>query len=223
MSRVEWDVLGERFYETGCDRGVIYPWDSSLAEGKGAYGTGSAWSGLSNVTESPEGAEANDVYADNIKYLSLLSAENLKGTIEAYMYPDAFKECNGEAELVAGITIGQQARKSFAFCYRTLLGNDTDGDSHGYKIHIMYGCKVSPSEKAHQTVNDSPEATSMSWEVSTTPINVKDHKPTASVEIDSTKLTKEQLTKIEDVLYGSAETAPKVLTPDEIVALLANG
>lgn len=218
-----WDAQGEHLYETGCDRGVIFPWDSSLNEGKGGYANGAVWNGLSNVNENPEGAEANDVYADNIKYLTLLSAENLKCTIEAYTYPDEFAACNGETELTKGVRIGQQARKSFAFCYRSLVGNDTDGEAHGEKLHIIYGCKASPSEKSHQTVNDSPEASAMSWEISTTPIAVKDHKPTASIEIDSTKMTKEDYKKITDALWGTESTESKLLTPDEIVELLAQG
>lgn len=214
MAKLVWDKTGERKYETGVDHGVIYPVED------GEYGEGSAWNGLTAVTESPSGAEASAVYADNMKYLSLMSAEEFGATIEAYTYPEAFDKCNGTAEITKGVTIGQQNRDTFGFSYRTLLGNDVKNNDYGYKIHIIYGAKASPSEKGFQTVNDSPEAISFSWELSTTPITVTGFKPTAHVEIDSTKVEAAKLKKIEDALYGTDEVAPKILLPDEIIALL---
>lgn len=214
MAKLVWDKTGERKYETGVDHGVIYPVED------GEYGEGSAWNGLTAVTESPSGAEASAVYADNMKYLSLMSAEEFGATIEAYTYPEAFDKCNGTAEITKGVTIGQQNRDTFGFSYRTLLGNDVKNNDYGYKIHIIYGAKASPSEKGFQTVNDSPEAISFSWELSTTPITVTGFKPTAHVEIDSTKVEASKLKKIEDALYGTDEVAPKILLPDEIVELL---
>lgn len=214
MSKITWDQTGERKYETGVDHGVIYP----VVDG--AYGKGAAWNGLTGVTESPSGAEASAVYADNIKYLSLMSAEEFGATIEAYTYPDEFAKCNGTAEIAKGVSIGQQNRDTFGFSYRTILGNDVKNNDYGYKLHIIYGAKASPSEKAFQTVNDSPEAIAFSWTISTTPITVEGFKPTAHLEIDSTQIEAEKLKKVEDALYGTAEAEPKLLMPDEIIELL---
>lgn len=223
--RLKWDQTGEKIYETGVSHGVLYVYDTETNE----YGAGEAWNGLSGVTESPTGAEATAVWADNQKYLSLTSAEEFGATIEAYMYPDAFEECDGSATIAEGVTIGQQTRKMFGLSYQTIIGNDVEGDEHGYKIHIIYGAKASPSEKAYQTVSDSPEAMTLSWEVTTTPVNVPNFKPTASLVIDSRKVAPEKLKLIEDALYGTdagAEgtppaTAAKLLLPEEIIALLA--
>lgn len=223
--RLKWDQTGEKFYETGVSHGVLYVYDTESNK----YGAGEAWNGLSGVTESPSGAEATAVWADNQKYLSLTSAEEFGATIEAYTYPDAFEECDGSASIGEGVTIGQQTRKMFGLSYRTIVGNDVEGDEHGYKIHIIYGAKASPSEKAYQTVSDSPEAMTLSWEVTTTPVNVPGFKPTASLVIDSRKVAPEKLKLIEDALYGvdaGAEGTPpaaaaKLLLPEEIIALLA--
>lgn len=223
MSKLVWDKVGERFYETGVDRGVLYVQES------GAYPKGVAWSGLTTVTESPSGAEATPLYADNIKYLNLLSNEDFACTIEAYTYPDEFAECDGSASLATGVSIGQQKRKMFGFSYRTKLGNDVDGDDYGYKIHLVYGCLAAPSERANASVNDSPEATTMSWEVSTTPVNVtvdgKDFKPTAHVVIDSTKADPTKLAAFEDILYGKdgdSSTEPRLPLPSEVATLMAD-
>ena len=218
MSKIIWDNAGERTYETGVDHGVLYP----IQEG-GLYTKGVAWNGLTAVTESPSGAEATPLYADNIKYLNLLSAEDFGCTIEAYTYPDEFAECDGSAEIATGVYAGQQARKVFGLCYRTILGNDTDSNAHGYKLHLIYGCLASPSEKSYSTVNDSPEAITFSWEVKSTPVNVSGFKPTAVLTIDSTKVDKEKLSKLEDALYGSASTEAKLPTPDEVVAIVGAG
>lgn len=213
MSALVWDQSSERLYETGVDRGVLYPVTNN------AYGTGVAWNGLTAVNESPSGAEPSDIYADNTKYLTLRSAETFGATIEAYTYPDEFAECDGSAVVATGVTIGQQPRKSFGLCYRTLVGNDTDGQDHGYKLHLIYGCTASPSEKSYQTVNDSPEAITFSWEVSTTPVNVKNHKPTAQLIVDSTKVDKAKLDTLEAQLYGGENTDPKLPTPAEVITL----
>lgn len=215
MAKIIWDDTGSRFFETGVDQGVLY------VQKDGAYGTGVAWNGLTAVTESPEGAELTDLWADNMKYASMRSAEDFKATIEAYTYPDEFMACDGSAELAAGVMIGQQARSKFGLCYRTKVGNDVEGDAKGYKIHLIYGATAAPSEKAYQTVNDSPDAITFSWEVDTTPVSVKDHKPTATLVIDSTKVDKEKLAKIEAALYGDENTEPKLLLPDEVLTLLA--
>lgn len=215
MAMLVWDKTGEHFYETGIDRGVLYVQES------GAYPTGVAWNGLISVSESPSGAEANAVYADNIKYLSLMSAEEFGATIEAYTYPDEFMECDGSATLVTGVTVGQQSRKTFGMCYRTKLGNDVDLDEHGYKIHIIYGATASPSEKGYQTVSDSPEAITFSWEVSTVPVNVTGMKPTASLVIDSTKADPTKLQALEKILYGGDDgDGPRLPLPDEIKTLM---
>ena len=216
MSKLVWDNIGERFYETGVKMGVLYPSDE-----QGSYATGVAWNGLTAVTESPSGAEATALYADDIKYLSLLSAEEFGATIEAYTYPDEFKACNGESELSKGITIGQQKRKTFGFCYRTVLGNDTEGTDYGYQIHIVYGAQAAPSEKGYSTINDSPEAITFSWEITTTPVNVNGFKPTSTIIIDSKKLDKEKLDKIEKKLYGDTESEPTLLLPNEILSIIS--
>lgn len=217
MARLVFDKSGERFYETGVDRGVLYVQDES-----GEYPTGVVWNGLINVNESPSGAESTPLYADNIKYLQLLSAEEFGATIEAYTYPDEFEQCDGSAELAKGISIGQQDRKAFGLCYRTIVGNDVKGNNLGYKLHLIYGAIAAPSEKAYQTINDSPEAITFSWEITTTPVEVSGHKPTASLVIDSTKIEPAKLTKIENALYG-AEGAAKLPLPDEILAIIAEG
>lgn len=214
MSKLVWDQSGQRFYETGVDRGVLY------VQEKGLYSKGVVWNGLVSVTESPSGAEATAVYADNIKYLNLVSAEEFGASIEAYTYPDEFAQCDGSAEIATGVMIGQQARKAFGLCYRTLIGNDVDGTDHGYKIHIIYGALAAPSEKAYSTVNDSPEAMTLSWELTTTPVSVAGFKPTACVTIDSTKVDAEKLAALEAILYGSDDEEARLPLPDEIVTLI---
>ena len=215
MSKIVWDAVGEHIFETGVRNGVLY-----LKDAQGAYNTGVAWNGLTSVSESPEGAEATDLYADDIKYLTLMSAENFKATIEAYTYPPEFEECDGSASIATGVVIGQQTRKPFGLCYRTAIGNDTDGNEHGYKLHIVYGCQASPSEKQYSTINDSPEAITFSWEVNTTPVNVTGKKPTATLIIDSTKADKAKLTALEAILYGADSTEPRLPLPDEIATLM---
>jgi len=219
MALLVWDKVGERFYETGVDKGVLYVQDTT-----GAYGKGVAWSGLSSVQESPSGAESTAIYADNIKYLDLISKEDFGATIEAYTYPEEFEICDGSASPVSGLTIGQQSRRAFGFCYRTKIGNDVANDDYGYKIHIVYNCKAAPSSKSYQTINDSPEAITFSWEINTTPVNITGYKPTSYLTIDSTKFTTEdqkaKLTALENKLYGTAESDAELPTPDEVVALL---
>lgn len=215
MSKLVWDNVGERLYETGVKQGVLYP-----ISDKGTYDLGVAWNGLTAVTESPSGAEATPLYADDIKYLNLMSNEEFGGTIEAYMFPDEFAECDGSASLLVGVTIGQQPRKAFGLCYRTTLGNDVASNDYGYKLHLVYGALASPSEKAYATINDSPEAITFSWEFSTTPVNVTGHKPTASLTIDSTKVDKEKLTALEAILYGSDDVEARLPLPDEIATLM---
>ena len=215
MSKIVWDAIGEHTFETGVRNGVLY-----LKDAQGDYNTGVAWNGLTSVSESPEGAEPTDLYADDIKYLTLMSAENFKATIEAYTYPVEFEECDGSATIANGVVIGQQSRKPFGLCYRTAIGNDTDGNEHGYKLHIVYGCQASPSEKQYSTINDSPEAITFSWEVNTTPVNVTGKKPTATLIIDSTKADKAKLTALEAILYGSESTEPRLPLPDEIATLM---
>lgn len=216
MAKLEFDKTGARFYETGVSHGVLYVQDET-----GAYPQGVAWNGLINVTESPSGAEPTPLYADNIKYLQLMSAEEFGATIEAYTYPDAFEACDGSVELGVGITIGQQDRKTFGLCYRTIIGNDVKGNNLGYKLHLIYGAVAAPSEKAYQSVNDSPEAITFSWEITTTPVNVPEFKPTASLVIDSTKITPQNLAKIEGKLYGTATEEATLPTPAAILALIA--
>ena len=226
MSRLTWDNTGERYYETGVKQGVLYPIQSD-----GKYSLGVAWNGLTAVTESPSGAEATALYADDIKYLNLISTEEFGATIEAYTYPDEFAECDGSASLADGIMLGQQKRKTFGLCYKTTVGNDVDGNDYGYKLHLIYGCLASPSEKAYATINDSPEAITFSWEVSTTPVNVAGFKPTSQITIDSTKIAegkKAKLTELEDILYGkngtgnngeTGATVARLPLPDEIKKL----
>ena len=216
MSKLVWDQTGERFYETGVKNGVLY-----VQGENGTYPKGVAWNGLTAVTESPSGAEATALYADDIKYLNLLSNEEFGATIEAYTYPEEFAQCDGSASLVTGVSIGQQARKTFGLCYRTTVGNDTDGGDFGYKIHIIYGCLAAPSEKAYATINDSPEAITFSWEITTTPVNVEGFKPTASIVIDSTKVNAEKLTAFEKIIYGDAEIEARLPLPDEVKTLFA--
>lgn len=215
MAKLVWDEVGKRIYETGVDKGVLYVQDE-----EGAYGKGVAWNGLTAVNESPSGAEPTPLYADNIKYLELTSKEEYGATIEAYTYPDEFEACDGSAELGAGVVIGQQSRKVFGLCYRTVKGNDVKNNDYGYKIHLVYGCKAKPAQKNYQTINDSPEALTFSWEVSTTPVEVEGFKPTATVTIDSTKVTPEKLKAVEDALYGTESVEPKLLLPSEILAIV---
>lgn len=222
-----WDQIGEREYETGVSKTVLYPYDTT----EKSYGTGVAWSGVTAINESPEGAEATDMYADDIKYLSLMSAETFKCTIEAYTYPKEFEECDGSAEITDGVTVGQQNRKTFGLCYRTAVGNDTVGTDYGYKIHLVYGGKASPSEKDYSTVNDSPEASTFSWEVNTTPlpaftVNGKTYKATATLTINTARLTETQKAKLpalETYLYGGENTDPKLPTPAEVYNLITTG
>ena len=215
MAKLVWDKTGERYYETGVKNGVLYVQDS-----KGEYPQGVAWNGLTAVTESPSGAEATPLYADDVKYLNLYSAEEFGATIEAYTYPDEFAACDGSAEIAQGVSIGQQSRKAFGMCYRTALGNDTENVKYGYKLHLIYGAMASPSEKAYATINDSPEAITFSWEVTTTPVNVEGHEPTASLVIDSTKVAEGKMAALEAVLYGSDSEEPYLPLPDEIVELI---
>ena len=217
MPVLTWDALGERFYETGVDHGVLY-----IANGSGVYDTGYAWNGLVSVTESPSGAESNAQFADNIKYLNLVSAEEFSATIEAFTYPDEFGQCDGSASPQDGLLIGQQQRKMFGLCYRTLLGNDVDGQEYGYKLHLIYGAQAAPTEKAYSTVNDSPEPITFSWEISTTPMVVDGYKPTSVITIDSSKVDADALADLEDLLYGTSGTPGTVAqlpTPTEVVAL----
>lgn len=219
MAKLKWDETGKRLYETGTKMGVLYPQNED-----GSYPKGVAWNGLMSVTESPSGAEASALYADDAKYLELYSNEEFGFTIGAYTYPDEFAECDGSAELAEGVNIGQQPRKAFGLSYRTIIGNDTKGSDYGYKLHLVYGAKSSPSERSYASVNDSPEALELSWECTTTPVAVTGHKPSAHIEIDSTKIDEGKLTKIEDILYGkdgsdSAANA-RLPLPDEIIQIL---
>ena len=215
MAKLVWDESGKRVYETGVRKGVLY-----VQGENGQYEKGVAWNGLTAVTESPSGAEPTALYADDIKYLELFSAEEFGATIEAYTYPEEFEACDGSASLGTGVTIGQQDRKAFGICYRTVVGNDVKGNEHGYKLHLVYGAKAKPSEKAYATVNDSPEAVTFSWEVTTTPVNVAGFKPTATVTIDSTKIEAGKLKAIEDKLYGTQDQEPTLLLPDEIAQIV---
>lgn len=231
MSKIKWDQTGERFYRTGVDHGVLYP------QKNGAYPKGVAWNGLTTVTETPSGAEDNPLYADNMKYLNIKSAEELGLTIECYFYPDEWAECNGESDLAEGVRLGQQRRNTFGFSYRTKLGNDTEGEDYGFEIHLVYGCSAAPSEQSNATINDSPEPATFSYEVSTTPVNVsgvgpdgKPYKPVASITIDSTKIDAAKLAELEKILYGSDGTGdtdtgtdPRLPLPDELKTLLAAG
>lgn len=215
MTKLNWDVQGERYYETGVSKGVLYP----FKEGK--YKTGVPWNGLTAVTESPSGAEPTPLYADNIKYLNLLSNEEFAATVEAYTYPDEFAECDGSAEISVGVSAGQQKRIPFGMSYVTKIGNDTDGQDHGYKIHLIYGALAAPTQKSYATVNDNPEAITFSWELSTTPVEVPNLKPTACITIDSTKVEPTKLKKIEDKLYGTESEEATLPTPTELAALIA--
>ena len=213
MAVLTWDQTGEKLYETGVQKGVLYPMDGAV------YGKGVAWNGLTAVNETPSGAESTKLYADDIKYLDIRSAEEFGATIEAYSSPEEFDACDGTAELADGVNIGQQNRKGFGFCYRSTIGNDTEYNNYGYKLHIIYGLTASPSERSYSTVNDSPEAATLSWEVSSTPVNVAGFKPTSIITINSKKINPEALKEIEDALYGTVEVEPKILLPDEIKAI----
>lgn len=215
MAEIKWDQTGQRFYETGTDHGVLY-----LPDNTGAYVTGVAWNGLTAITEAPSGAETTKLYADNIAYANMQSAEEFGGTIEAYTYPDEFEECDGSRNLGDGVSIGQQPRRSFGLSYRTLVGNDIAGTAYGYKLHLVYGCLAAPSEKSYATVNDSPEAVTFSWEFSTTPVPVEGHAPTAVLTINSAKVDPDALEALEQILYGTASTDPRLPNPDEVAALL---
>lgn len=215
MSKLEWDKKTERLYETGVKQGVLY-----VQKADGTYNNGVAWNGLTAVTENPSGAESNPLYADDIKYIDLRSAEEFGATIEAYTYPDEFAACDGSATVTAGVTIGQQVRKPFGLCYRTTLGNDSEFNDHGYKLHIIYNATASPSEKGYQTINDNPEAITFSWEITTTPVAVTGYKPTASITIDSTKVDATKLGTLEDLLYGTAQAEPTLPTPDTVISTL---
>lgn len=215
MAKLVWDKTGERIYETGTKNGVLYVRDET-----GAYPAGVAWNGLTAVTQSPSGAEPTPLWADDIKYLNLISAEEFGATIEAYTYPEEFEACDGSAAIAPGVTIGQQKRKVFGLSYKTTVGNDVDENDYGYKIHLIYGAIAAPSEKAYATINDSPEAITFSWEVSTTPVEVQGHKPTAILTIDSTKVDKTKLTALEAILYGDKETEARLPLPDEVVTLV---
>lgn len=216
MAKLVWDQAGHKLYETGVDNMVLYPQAAN-----GSYEQGVAWNGITAVNQSASGGDTNDLYADNIKYLSLRAAENYGATIEAYTYPEEFAECDGSKEIAPGVYTGQQARKAFGYSYRTLIGNDTEGDAHGYKLHIVYNATVSPSEKSYGTVNDSPDAINFSWEVSTTPIPVTGYKPTAHIEIDSTKADATKLQALKDKLYGTENSEPELLLPDAVISMMA--
>lgn len=222
MPKLVWDADSERLYETGVSQGVHYPRSDS-----GTYDTGFAWNGLTGVTESPSGAEPTDLYADNIKYLTMRSAEDLGGTITAYTYPDSFAVCDGSAKVATGVTIGQQSRRSFGLSYKTVVGNDVASNDYGYKLHLLYGCTASPSERAYQTINDSPEAIEFSWEFTTTPVAVSGYKPTSILTIDSTAYAddaaKAKLKALEDILYGTDDAEPRLPLPDEVITLLSAG
>ena len=215
MAKLVWDQSGQKFFETGVSNGVLY-----VSDGQGGYLNGVAWNGLISVAENPSGAESNPVYADNIKYLNIISAEEFGATIEAYTYPDEFMECDGSAQVVAGVNIGQQARKSFGISYRTRVGNDVAGDNLGYKIHVIYNCQAAPSGKTYSTVNESPEAITFSWEVTTTPVPVEGCRPTATVVFDSTKLDAEKMAAVENALYGGASSEPGLPSIEELLALV---
>lgn len=215
MPRIIWDKIGERLYETGVRNGVLYP------QVNGIYPKGVAWNGLTALNESPKGAESNKKYADDGVYLNLFSVEELEGSIEAYTYPDEFSKCDGSDDLAVGVSIGQQSRQPFGLSYRTVIGNDTEGDDYGYKLHLIYGAMASPSEKGYETINDSPDAITLSWDFTTTPVQVTGKKPTASLIIDSTKVDPAKLATLEDILYGTTETDARLPLPDEIAALFA--
>lgn len=215
---IVWDQTGERLFETGVDRGVLFPMTK-----EGTYGKGVAWNGITSFSESPSGAEASKLYADNQIYATLYSAEEFGGTIEAYTAPDEFDECDGTAAIAAGVSIGQQTRKAFGFAFRTKIGNDVLDTAYGYKLHLVYGCKASPSERAHSTINDSPEAETLSWEITTTPVAVEGFQPTASLTIDSTKVDADKLASFEAILYGSDEADPRLPLPEEVITHFSEG
>lgn len=215
-----WDNIGERLYQTGVSKAVLYPYDSTASDATKAYKPGVAWNGITAFTESPSGAEATKLYADNAIYATLYSTEEFGATVEAYMYPDEFEACDGTASLGTGVTIGQQTRKAFGLCYRTEIGNDVEGEEFGYKLHLVYGCKASPSEKSHSSINDSPEAETLSWEITTTPIEVDGYKKTATLDIDSTKISATALAAIEKVLYGSDTEDAYLPLPAEILEII---
>lgn len=217
MSKLVWDQTGERLYETGVEQAAIYVMTNS-----GTYGTGAAWNGLTAVTESPSGAEPTALYANDKKYLELMSAEEFGGTIEAYMYPDEFAACNGEVTVAKGVNFTQQTRSPFGLVYKNLIGNDTEGTKHGYKLHLVYGAKVSPSEKANNTINESPEAATMSWEFTTTPVEVEGYDPLAHVVIDSTKVDGDKLKALEEILYGTTDVEPRLVLPEELVTIMGD-
>lgn len=230
MSALVWDQIGQRFFETGVKKGVLYPFKKAAGDTEAKYQNGVAWNGLTSVSENPEGGEANPQWADDIKYLNLVSAEDFKATIEAFTYPEEFAECDGSATPTTGMRIGQQKRIPFGFSYVTTIGNDEDGLDHGYKIHLVYGAQAAPSERSHETVNEDPEAMTFSWEISTTPVAMAGYKPTAHIEIDSTKFTtveqKGYLKALEDYIYGTdgnSATDAKLPTPDQVKLLLTTG
>jgi hypothetical protein len=224
MTQLTWDQVGERLYETGVDHGVLY-----LPDETGDYSEGVAWNGLTTVTESPSGAESNPQFADNIKYLNLISAEEFGATVEAFTYPDEFAQCDGTAAPVSGVIVGQQGRRVFGLAYRTKVGNDLEGTDHGYKLHLIYGAQAAPSEKAYATINDSPEAITFSWEVTTTPVPVTAEiddvqlKPTAQLVVDSTKVDATDLSDLEDILFGTSSDDPRLPLPDEVITLFTGG
>ena len=217
MAKLIWDKVGERFYETGVSNCALYVYDDKTQ----GFGAGVAWNGITSITETPSGAEANAIYADNIKYLSLLSAEEFGASIEAYTYPEEFEECDGSAAIAPGVMVGQQARKKFCLAYKTIKGNDIQNDAYGYKLHLIYNCNAAPSERAYSTINDSPEAIAFSWEISTTPVAVTGHKPTSILTIDSAKVEADKLASVEEALFGGDSAEAKILMPDEVLALLA--
>lgn len=216
MAKLVWDKSGDHRYETGVDHGVLYPFQDETSD----YSKGVVWNGLSSVTESPSGAEANPIYADNIKYLNLMSAEDFGGTIEAYQSPEEFDACDGTATPVPGVTIAQQNRQMFGFCYRSIIGNDTKSNDYGYKLHLVYGATASPTQKQYSSVNDSPDAITLSWEFSTTPVEVTGYKPTAHMTIDSTKTDANKLKALEDILYGTETEEPRLPMPSEVITLM---
>lgn len=215
MAAITWDAVGERYYELGVSKGVLFPYDKT----KKAYSKGVAWNGLTGVSESPDGADLTDLWADNIKYASLRAAENFKATIEAYTYPKEFEQCDGSAEVADGVTIGQQTRSPFGFSYVTKIGNDVDDDL-GYKLHIVYNATASPSDKSYESVNDSPDAITFSWEIETNPVEVTGYKPTSFITIDSTKADPNKLKALEEKLYGTTSEEPTLPSPDEIVKMM---
>lgn len=216
MARLEWDKTGEKTYETGVKNAVLY------LQKDGKYPKGVAWNGITGITESPSGAETTALYADDVKYLNMLSAEEFGATVTAYTYPDEWADCNGEAEIATGVMIGQQTHKAFGLCFRTTKGNDTNGNDHGYKLHIIYNATAAPSERSYETINDSPDAIEFSWEISTTPVNVTRFKPTANITIDSTKCDAAKLKALEDILYGSESEDARLPLPDEIVQIIGS-